>query len=105
MLGPNTCNCNNVAYAYGTCSLDISICFMFNSTGDLEAKKPSFKAWCTDTNHSRAGYVYQYADPEDAAAAAGEDLLAKFPDETALCNASGTAFAVDVRAAVAQLLL
>ena len=65
---------------------------MFNSTSDLAAKKPSFKAWCTDTSHNRAGHVMQYDDPEDAASAAGEDLLAKFPDEPALCNASAASF-------------
>jgi hypothetical protein len=92
VLGADACSCNHVSYAYGSCSLDISVCFMFNSTADLVAKKPSFKAWCTDTNHSRAGHVTQYVDPQDAAAAAGEDLLAKFPDEPTLCNASATSF-------------
>ncbi len=77
-----------MAYAYGSCSLDISVCFMFNSTSDLVAKKPSFKAWCTDASHNRSGYVLQFDDPEDAASAAGEDLLTKFPDEPTLCNAS-----------------
>jgi hypothetical protein len=109
ILGPNDCSCDHVTYAYGTCSLDISVCFMFNSTSDLVAKKPSFKAWCSDLQyvrkqlhslcfcnslnmHSRAGQVFQYDDPQDAASAAGEDLLAKYPDEPTLCNTSVALF-------------
>ena len=92
VLGPNDCSCDHVTYAYGTCSLDISVCFMFNSTSDLVAKKPSFKAWCSDLQHSRAGHVFQYDDPQDAASAAGEDLIAKYPDEPTLCNASVALF-------------
>ena len=92
ILGPKDCSCDHVTYAYGTCSLDISVCFMFNSTSDLVAKKPSFKAWCSDLQHSRAGQVFQYDDPQDAASAAGEDLLAKYPDEPTLCNTSVALF-------------
>jgi len=62
---------------------------MFNSTADLKAKKPSYKAWCFDTNRAnRSGHVFQYVDPKDAAVAATEDMLAKFPDEPKLCNVS-----------------
>ena len=75
---------------------------MFNSTADLVAKKPSFKAWCTDAQHGRAGHVLQYDDPSDAAAAAGEDLLAKFPDEPTLCNASAVSFRAFFRASAAS---
>jgi len=90
---PSVYFCNILRrYTYGSCALDISVCFMFNSTADLVAKKPSFKSFCTDTSHSRVGFVSNYDSPADAAAAAGEDLLAKFPDEPTLCNASASSF-------------
>jgi hypothetical protein len=65
-FGDSDCTCQSSTVPIGACPIKFSVCFMFNSTGAMDQKLPSFKGYAFNTLTKHEGSVHQYNDPKQA---------------------------------------
>ena len=91
-LGEGDCSCTASTLPAGKCPITFSVCFMFNNTGALQNKQPSFNAWAHNTLTGHEGSVHQYSDPKQAAINALTDLFMTNPSDQTLCYPKASLF-------------
>lgn len=90
-LGDLDCNCAPaVTVPIGLCQVRFAACFMFNNSGCLDAKTPSYKAYAFNLGTNNTGSVKAYADPKVAGGAALEALFTAFPNDKKGCGMFNT---------------
>ena len=79
------CSCTASTVPVGKCPILFNVCFMFNDTGCLDRKQPSFNAWAHNTLTNKEGVVHRYNDPKQAGTDALTALFASSPADKAIC--------------------
>lgn len=84
-LTAGDCSCTQSTVPVGKCPIQFSVCFMFNDTGCIDRKAPSFNAWAVNTLTQRGGHVGRYDDPKQAAVDALTALFIASPGDKTVC--------------------